>query len=143
MSKEYVVCFQYIVCFLNAYNCYFKCLDFHNLETPMVLQVSPLVLLLCTIEPALFFRIWHSFEFALSMIAEIRQYEHSICNIGLSWCFQIQCRYLLYTFNAIVIGLQQVYKSKYEYEFCKVHSIFVLGILVQIGCSAPRFCSHA
>jgi len=37
-------------------------------------------------EPALFFRIWHSFEFALSMIAEIRQYEciHSLCNVGLS-----------------------------------------------------------
>ena len=54
-----------------------------------------------------FFRIWHSFEFALSMIAEIRQYEciHSLCNVGLSWCFQIQCMYLLYIFNAIVIGL--------------------------------------
>jgi len=107
ISREYVVCFQYTVCFLNAYNYYLKCLDCHNLETPMVLWVSPLVLLLCTMEPVLFFRIWHSFEFALSMIAEIRQYEciHSICNVGLSWCFEIQCMYLLYTFNAIVIGL--------------------------------------
>ena len=83
---EYVVCFQYIVCFLNAYNCNFKCLDCHNLETPMVLWASPLGLLLRTMEPALFFRIWHSFEFALSMIAEIRQYEciHSLRNVGLS-----------------------------------------------------------
>ena len=107
ISREYVVCFQYTVCFLNAYNYYLKCLDCHNLETPMVLWVSPLVLLLSTMEPALFSRIWHAFEFALSMIAEIRQYEciHSICNIGLSWCFQIQCMYFLYTFNAIVIGL--------------------------------------
>jgi len=101
MSREYVVCFQYIVCFLNAYNCYLKYLDYHNLETPMVLWVSPLVLLLCTMEPALFFRIWHSVEFALSMIAEIRQYEciRSLCNVGLSWCFKIQCMNLLYTFK--------------------------------------------
>jgi len=72
----------------------------------MDLWVLPLVLLLCTMEPTLFFRIWLSFEFALSMIAEIRPYEciHSSCTVGLSWFFKIQCMYLLYTFNAIVIG---------------------------------------
>jgi len=39
------------------------------------------------------------------MIAEICQLEciHSICNVGLSWCVKIQCMYLLYTSNAIVL----------------------------------------
>jgi len=36
ISREYVVCYQYTVCFLNAYNYYLKCLDCHNFVTPMV-----------------------------------------------------------------------------------------------------------
>jgi len=78
----------------------------------MVLWVSPLVLLLYTMEPALFFRTGHSLEFALSMIAEIREYEciHSLCNVSLSWCFKIQCMYFFIHLKCychrIIVGLQ-------------------------------------
>jgi len=105
----------------------------------MVLWVSPPVLLFNTMKPALFFRIWHSFEFALSMIAEIRQYGciHSLCSVGLSWCFEIQFMYLLYTSNAchkIIVGLQIKVWIR-----VLLNSLDVVKLFLDIGKLGPRF----